>query len=120
VFRVHGTSRNTKRPRGVAETFQVIKHTVEFHADDSRHVFTKHPSGSCLANNAEHFRPERAVIARAAAFPGSAIWLARESSSDDVGAESSNISDVAKVGDGWPVAFEDFGRIGFDFRKADG
>jgi hypothetical protein len=100
--------------------FQVIKHAVEFHADDSRHVLTKHPSGFCICNNAEHFRPERTVIARASALPGCAEWLARKSACDQIGMDASDVFDVSVVGHGGPVAFEDFARIRFDFRKADG
>jgi hypothetical protein len=117
VAGVHGTSRNNKRPAGVAEALQVSKHLVEFHIDDSRHVLTKHPSGSCLFNNSAHFRPERAVIFCASSFAGSAVRLARKSPCDEVGANASHVSDVAEVGDFWPVALEDFARIRFYFAE---
>jgi len=97
--------------------FQVIKHTVEFHVDDSRHILSKHPSGSCIANNAEHFRPERTVITRASALPGETVRLARKSACDQIGADASHVSDVSEVGHVGPVAFDDFARIRFDFAE---
>jgi hypothetical protein len=80
VFGIDGASWNNKRLDGVAFTFQVRKHSVEFHVDDSSNVFTKHPSGPGLLYNSEHFRPERTVICRASALPGLGKWLARKPS----------------------------------------
>jgi hypothetical protein len=45
VLGIDGDSRNSKRPAGVADAFQVSQHTVEFHRDDARHILSKHPSG---------------------------------------------------------------------------
>jgi hypothetical protein len=118
VSGIEGTSRNNKRPCGVADALQVRKHAVEFQRDDSSNIFTKHPLRFGVINNAEHFRPERTVIARAAAFPGEAVWLARKSPCDEVGAHASDVSDVSIVGHVGPVAFEDFAGIRFYFREA--
>jgi hypothetical protein len=117
---IDGTSRNNNRPRGVAEIFQVRKHVVEFHADDSRHVLTNDPSGPGLLNNSAHFRPEVAVICRASLLPGEAEWLARKSPCNQVGADSANGSDISEVGHGWPITFEDFAGIRFDFTECNG
>jgi hypothetical protein len=119
VSGIEGTSRNNKRPCGVADALQVRKHAVEFQRDDSSNIFTKHPLRFGAINNAEHFRPERTVIARAASFPGEAVWLARKSPSDEVGSHALDVSDVAEIRHVGPVSFEDFAGIGFDFREAD-
>jgi hypothetical protein len=99
VSGIDGTSRNNKRPCGVADSFQVRKHVVEFHRDDSRNVFAKHPSGSRFANNAEHLWPDRTVICRASSLPGNAERLARKSACDEGDTSelgSVEIEDVAK------------------------
>jgi len=59
-----------KRPCFVTLSFQVSKHIVECHMDDSSNVFTTHPSGLNFVNNAEHFWPQVTVIILAAALPG--------------------------------------------------
>jgi hypothetical protein len=84
VSGIDGTSRNNKRPRGVADAFQVRKDIVEFHRDDSSNVFTNDPSGLCPVNNSQHFRPERTVICRAFSLPGDAERLARKSPCEQV------------------------------------
>ena len=86
VSGIDTASRNNKRPAGVADAFQLRKHVVEFHRDDSRNVLAKHPSGSCFFNNAQHLRPEMTVIRRASSLPGDAEWLARKSTCDEVAA----------------------------------
>jgi hypothetical protein len=98
VSGIDGTSRNSKRPCGVADSFQVRKHVVEFHCDDSRNVFAKHPSGSCFVNNAAHLRPDRAVICRASALPGNAERLARKSACEQVAASVLGSVEVEDVG----------------------
>src|SRR5262245_52058994 len=80
VFGIDGASWNNKRLAFVTFTFQVRKHSVEFHVDDSSNVLTKHPSGSGFRYNSEHFRPEVAVIFRASSLPGLGKWLARKPS----------------------------------------
>jgi hypothetical protein len=57
---------------------------VEFHADDSSNIFTKHPTGPGKFDDAKHFRPEVAVICFALSLPGAAVWLAWPPSSDNV------------------------------------
>jgi hypothetical protein len=78
VFGVDGASWNNKRLDGVAFTFQVRKHSVEFHRDESSNVLTKHPSGPGFVYNSEHLRPEITVILLASALPGLGKWLARK------------------------------------------
>jgi len=75
---------NIERLRGVADPFQVRQHRVEFHADDSRHIFTKEPSGPECFENAENFRPEVAVIFFASALPWDAEGLTRPASGNNV------------------------------------
>jgi hypothetical protein len=53
--------------------------TLEFHCLDPNNIFSKHPTGSRLADNAEHFRPEIAVISRASSPPSNRVRLARKS-----------------------------------------
>jgi hypothetical protein len=123
VFCVHGTSWNNKRPAGVADSLQVRKHSVEFHADDSSNVFSKHPSGSCLRDNAEHFRPERTVICRASALPSVAERLARKSPCDEIDSievVSVKAGDVAPDWDSWEILGENSSAVGFDLAEADG
>jgi hypothetical protein len=84
VSGIDGTSRNNKRPRGVADAFQVRKDIVEFHRDDSSNILTNEPSGLCPVNNSEHFRPERTLIFRASSLPGDTERLARKSPCEKV------------------------------------
>jgi hypothetical protein len=77
-------SRNNERLPGVTDVFQVSKHLVECQIDDSRHIFTKHPSGPEFSYDAEHFRPEETVIVLASLLPGNGKRLARESSRNKV------------------------------------
>lgn len=59
---IDGTSRNNKRPAGVAAGFQISEHSVERQADEASNVFTKERSGSALCNKPMQFRPEVTVI----------------------------------------------------------
>jgi hypothetical protein len=70
VSGIDGASWNNDRPAFVAFGLQVRKATVEFHADDSRHILANDPSGPDIRNNLEHRRPEETVIARACSLPG--------------------------------------------------
>jgi len=106
-----GTSRNNKRPAGVAEAFQVSKRCVEPHSDDSRHILSNNPSGSEFFNNAAHFRPEVTVIILASSLPGNGKWLAGESSANKVNwweVVCPAFSDVSEFRDIGPVFREDF------------
>ena len=98
VSGIDGTSRNNKRPRGVADAFQVRKDIVEFHRDDSSNIFTNDPSGSRLANNAEHFRPDRTVICLAESLPGDTERLARKSTCEQVDSGVVGSVEVEDVG----------------------
>ncbi len=71
-------SRNNKRLAGVACAFQVSKHRVECHIDDSRHIFTKHPRGPEFFDNSAHFWPEVTVIFLTSSLPSKGKWLAWE------------------------------------------
>jgi hypothetical protein len=42
---IDGTSRNNKRLAGVADSFQVRKHLVDRHADDSSNILANDPTG---------------------------------------------------------------------------
>jgi hypothetical protein len=95
---IDGTSRNNKRPCGVADSFQVRKHVVEFHRNDSRNVFCQDEFGSCFFNNAEHLRPDRTVICRASSLPGNAERLARKSACDEIDATVGCSVEVEDVG----------------------
>ena len=116
----NGTSWNNKRLHPKADALQVSKTVFEFHADEARHVFTKHPSGLASGNSVEHCRPEETVIVRASSLPGNGKRLAREASGDEVTSDGRNSSNVSMVGHVGPVLFEDFAGIGFDLGKADG
>jgi hypothetical protein len=84
VSGIDGTSRNNKRPRGVAEAFQVRKDIVELHRDDSSNVLTNDPSGLGFPNNSQHFRPDRSVICLAESLPGDTERLARKSTCEQI------------------------------------
>jgi hypothetical protein len=84
VSGIDGTSRNNKRPRGVAEAFQVRKDIVEFHRDDSSNILTNDPSWLGFPNNSQHFRPDRTVICLAESLPGDTERLARKSTCEQV------------------------------------
>jgi hypothetical protein len=79
-----GSSRNNKRPRGVAETFQVREHIIERQRDETSNVFANNPSGSCECNDAAHFRPEVAVVLFAFLLSGDAEGLTGEASADEI------------------------------------
>jgi hypothetical protein len=64
--------------------FQVSKHRVECHIDDSRHILTNDPSGPEFPYNSDKFRPEVTVIVLASMLPGNGEWLTRESSGNNV------------------------------------
>jgi hypothetical protein len=63
---------------------QVRKHLVECQIDDSRHIFTKHPSGPEFPYNSAHFRPEVTVIVLASVLPGNGERLTWESAGNNV------------------------------------
>jgi hypothetical protein len=115
---IDGASWNNKRLRGVPDIFQASKHTVEFHADDSNNIFANDPSGPAIGNDAKHFRPERAVIARASALPADTEWLAWEPACEHIALNPGNITDVSVVSHSGPVFFEHFTRIRVNLREA--
>lgn len=108
-----GTSRNNKRPRGVAETFQVREHFVEPQADVTSNVLAKDPSGSRECNNSMQFRPEVAVILMRSASSGDTEGLAGISTADEIDGSKPtqsaciNAANVPKVRNAWPALGED-------------
>jgi len=84
VGSIDGTSRNNKRPRGVAETFQVSEHIVECQRDDPSNIFANDPSGSRECNDAAHLRPEVAVVRVRFLLSGDAERLAGEATTDEI------------------------------------
>lgn len=66
-----GASWNNKRLDFVAFAFQVKYTAFELHVDEASNVFTNDPRGPCLFDNAEHFRPEIAVIILTSLEPAS-------------------------------------------------
>jgi len=121
---VDGTSRNNKRPRGVAETFQVSKHVVERQGDETSNIFANDPSGSCECNNSTHLRPEVAVIVLACLLSGDGERLAGESSAYEVDPSKAsqsacvNVMYVLKAGDFGPVLAEDGLAIGVSLAES--
>lgn len=84
VRRTDGTSRNNKRPAGVAKRFQVSEHSVESQCDESRSIFSKHPSGPDVRNDVAHSRPEPSGVASSPPPAGETDGLARESATDEI------------------------------------
>jgi hypothetical protein len=109
VLRVDGTSRNNKRPRGVADGFQVSEHIVECQRDETSNVFTNDPSRSRECNNAAHLRPEVAVVFLRSLLSGDAEGLAGESAADEIDSSKPiqsvcvNAVNVVEAGDTWPM-----------------
>jgi hypothetical protein len=84
---VRGTdtaSRNKQRPDFITCSFQVSEHSGEAQTDVVSNIFTKDPAGPQCVNKAEHLRPERTVICRAAALPGGAVGLAGVAAGNNV------------------------------------
>jgi len=66
--------------------FHVSKYFGEYHIADSRHILKKYGAGLRvkLSYDAIHFRPEMAVILRAAFVPGVGIGLAGRPAANNV------------------------------------
>jgi hypothetical protein len=92
VLGIDRASWNNERFALIPLCFQVKKHSVECHVDDSSNVFTKHPSGPVCPDNSQHFRPEVAVICLALSLPGVTEWLTGESPANKV-----NCSELCSV-----------------------
>jgi hypothetical protein len=107
-----GRSWNNKRPRGVAETFQVREHIVECHCDEPSNVFANDPSRSCECNDAAHLRPEVAVVCFAFLFSSDTEGLTREATADEIDSSKPtqsvcvNCVDIIEAWDAWPVLCE--------------
>jgi len=118
VGSANGASWYIGRPRGVARRLQTIKHIVECHTDDSRHVLSADPATSAFGYDAKHFRPEIAVILFSVSASQAGKRLTWETSCDDVGFDIVDVSDVSMIGDSWEVFGEDLRCVWVDFRKA--
>jgi hypothetical protein len=68
----------------VTRIFQVSRHVVECHFDEASNIFTNNPSWLELLHNAEHFRPEVAVIVLALLLPGNGKRLTGETATNEV------------------------------------
>jgi hypothetical protein len=107
-----GTSRNNKRPRGVAETFQVSENIVECQRDDSSNVLANDPSGSRECNDFAHRRPEVAVVRMRSLLSRGTERLAGKATTDEVDSTEPtqsicvNCADVFEAGDVGPVLSE--------------
>jgi hypothetical protein len=121
-----GRSWNNKRPRGVAETFQVREHIVECHCDEPSNVFANDPSGSRECNNAAHLRPEVAVVFLAGLLSCEAEGLTREATTDEIDFSKPTQSvcvnrvDVIEAGDAWPVLSQDSSAVLVTLAEGDG
>jgi hypothetical protein len=103
-------SRNHDRPPGVTLCCQRSEHVVERQRDDPRHVLSHDPSGSSLCNDAQHLRPEEAVVPLARALPGDGERLAGKSARDEVDAAvegAVEVSDFRVDWDAGPMPLED-------------
>ncbi len=106
VRRAKGRSRKSKRPDGVAQGFQVIGHRIQIGIDEASNILSKHPTRSELRNNAAHFRPDVAIISRAASLSRQAEWLARESSDHNVSCWKvvyADFMDISPLRHVWPM-----------------
>lgn len=119
-------SRNNKRPRGVAETFQVSEHIVEDHRDEPSNILANDPSGSRECNDAAHLRPEVAVVLFAALFAGDGKGLAGEASADKIDSSKPTQSvcvngvNVVETGHIGPMFLEDGAAILIALAEGDG
>jgi hypothetical protein len=126
MFRIDGTSRNNKRPRGVAEGFQVSQHVVECQRDETSNIFTNEPIWVRECNNAAHFRPEVAVVRLCSLLAGDAEGLAWEASADEINSSKPIQSvcvdgmNVIEAGDVWPVLSKDCSAVFVSLAERDG
>lgn len=75
--RIDGTSRNNDRPAGVADAFQVSRHSVEpILANRCRNLFSHDDRGPTGSNEAEEDGPEVALVRLALLLTGGAERLA--------------------------------------------
>jgi hypothetical protein len=113
VGSIDGTSRNNKRPAGVAETFQVSEHFVEPQGNVASNVLANDPSGSRECNDSAHLRPEIAVIFMRSLRAGVAEGLTGITAADEVDRSEPTQSacikgvNVFKAGNARPVLGED-------------
>lgn len=101
---------NHDRPRGVTLCFQTSEHVVERQRDEPRHVLCHDPRGSSLCNDAQHLRPEVAVVRLASALPCEGERLAGKASGDEIDPlveGAVELPDIAVARDARPAPFED-------------
>lgn len=119
VGSIDGDSWNNKRLDFVPRIFQVSAHLLEYHAsapsNKAANVLSDDPRWLELSYNASHFRPEVAVIFRAAPSSRRTEGLAREASGEEkrsalgVGSKFANVPEDRSIG---PVLVEDLLREG--------
>ena len=115
-------SRNIKRPRGVADGLQVIKHGVEAHPDQPNNIFSNDPRWPQLFDKPAILRPEVAVIFSAQSLAREAEWLAWESAANKLDCpdiRSTEFSDIAVDWHAWPMPCEHGLAVWVDFAEGD-
>jgi hypothetical protein len=126
VVRSNGTSRNIKRPPGVAQGLQIGKHLVESHTDEPKRIFSKHPSRPQFFDKPAIFRPEPTVIFSTQSISGERCGLAGESSANNVDWEepselvSGKELDVAEAGCSRPMLAQDGSLESGDLAESNG
>jgi hypothetical protein len=119
-------STHHKRPDGVSLTLQVRTDSVNPPSAESTDVLSENPTGSKFFHKPGELRPKpRAGPFDSFAFPSDGDVLAGESSTDEIGLQSSQsvpceFSDVFPDGDIRPVLSEDFSAERLNFAEADG
>tara|TARA_R100000482_G_scaffold74783_2_gene28788 strand:- start:51 stop:548 length:498 start_codon:yes stop_codon:yes gene_type:complete len=112
VWRPNARSWNKKRPDFVPLTFQVSAHRVENQSarpmNKARNVFSDDPSRPSASNNAEHFRPQIAVVSDAPPLSGVAERLAWEPAGENIDnwGEPVEFFDFFKTSGIWEMVFQ--------------
>jgi hypothetical protein len=126
VRKFDGTSRNRKRPRGVAVTFQVREHIVEPQRDEAMNILENDPSRSRECNDSAHLRPEVAIVSRCVLLSRNAVGLARKAGTDKIDSSEPTQSpcvesvDVIDAGDAGPMLRKYGSAVGIDFAEGNG
>jgi len=84
VWSANRASWNIKRPCGVPNAFQVIKHGVEAQVDEANNILSNNPRWPTFFDKPKIFRPEMAHIFFCQLFSGLAEWLARKSPANNI------------------------------------
>jgi hypothetical protein len=120
-FWTNGSRWYKKRPRGVTDTFHLVKDVIESIGNMADNIFCNDPAGAALSNDTEHFRPEVPRVFFAELVPGGAEWLARVSAANKVNWSGVLAGiELANIGVAWhsgPVSVEYRSAIGVDFAE---